>query len=52
MQTVTVVLPEDIIDQIEELLDAEVFPNKSELIRAAIRDFLYFYGFFNETGDE
>jgi len=48
METISVVLTIEIQDLITCLLDAEVFPNKSELIRAAIREFLYKHGAFSE----
>ena len=40
MRTVTVSLPPELDEFIEKLIKNEVFPNKSEFIRAAIRDLL------------
>ena len=40
MRTVTVSLPEDVDEFIEKLVLNEVFPNKSEFIRTAVRDLL------------
>lgn len=40
MKLVTLNLPERYIDGIEMLVRDEIYPNRSEAIRSAIRDFL------------
>ena len=40
MRTVTVSLPEELDEFIETLILKEVFPNKSEFIRTAVRELL------------
>lgn len=46
MQTVTINLPNDLDEKMTLLVKNELFPNKSELIRTAIRDFLLKYDAF------
>ena len=46
MKTVTINLPKDLEEKIETLISKELFPNKSELIRTAIRDLLLKYETF------
>ena len=48
MRTVTANLNYELEEVIEKLVQDQVFPNKSELIRAAIRDLLLKYGCFEE----
>ena len=40
MKLITCHLPEAYLDGIEELVAAKVFPNRSEVIRVAVREFL------------
>ena len=40
MSRVTVRMPDQQVEEIDELIDAGTFPNRSEAIRAAIRDLL------------
>ena len=46
MKTVTINLPKELEEKIELLIDKEFFPNKSELIRTAIRELLLKYNTF------
>lgn len=46
MKTVTINLPKELEEKIEVLVEKEFFPNKSELIRAAIRELLLKYETF------
>ncbi len=46
MKTVTINLPKELEEKIELLVEKEFFPNKSELIRAAIRELLLKYETF------
>ncbi|MCP4762465.1 MAG: ribbon-helix-helix protein, CopG family [archaeon] len=39
MKLITLNLPQAYIDGIEMLVDQEIFPNRSEAIRVAVRDF-------------
>ena len=43
MKTVTINLPADLEEKISFLIEKQIFPTKSELIRAAIRDLLVKY---------
>ena len=43
MKTVTINLSNELEDKISILIDKQIFPTKSELIRAAIRDLLAKY---------
>lgn len=49
MRTVTVNLPEELDDFISSLIEKKVFPNKSEFIRAAIRELLIRHESFLEN---
>lgn len=53
MQRVTLRIPEQQVDAIDELVDAGDFPNRSEGIRTAVRDLLHDHedvnGQFNYT---
>jgi len=40
MKLVTLNLPEAYIDGLEKLVQEEIYPNRSEAIRLAVRDFL------------
>jgi Arc/MetJ-type ribon-helix-helix transcriptional regulator len=46
MERVTLRIPEQQIEEVEEMVDTGEFPNRSEAIRAAVRDLI------NEHGDE
>lgn len=48
MKTVTINLPKELEEKIGMLVEKEFFPNKSELIRTAIRDLLLKYEVFKE----
>ena len=47
MKTVTINLSKELEEKMEVLLEKEFFPNKSELIRTAIRDLLLKYDAFD-----
>ena len=49
MKTISVVLTNELNDKIILMVDEEIFPNKSELIRAAIREYLNKQGYFSEN---
>ena len=40
MKLVTLNIPQAYLDGIEQLVEQEIYPNRSETIRIAIRDFL------------
>ncbi|MHA1820763.1 MAG: ribbon-helix-helix domain-containing protein [Promethearchaeota archaeon] len=40
MKLITINLPQAYIDGIEKLVENEIYPNRSEAIRNALRDFL------------
>ena len=40
MKLVTLTIPQAYLDGIEHLVEQEIYPNRSETIRIAIRDFL------------
>ena len=40
MKLITIHLPEKYIDKLEELVIMELYPNRSEAIRMAVRDLL------------
>ena len=40
MQLITVHLPRSYIDGLEELVKEQIYPNRSEAIRVAVRDML------------
>jgi Arc/MetJ-type ribon-helix-helix transcriptional regulator len=40
MQLITINLPQAYIDGLEKLVEDEIYPNRSEAIRNAVRDFL------------
>lgn len=46
MKTVTINLTKELEEKIDLLIDKEIYPNKSELIRSAIRDLLVKYDCF------
>ena len=46
MKTVNINLRKELEEKIELLIDKEFFPNKSELIRTAIRELLLKYNTF------
>ena len=46
MKTITINLPKELEEKIELLIEKELFPTKSELIRTAIRDLLLRYDSF------
>ena len=46
MKTVTINLSKELEERIDVLIEKEFFPNKSELIRTAIRDLLLKYDTF------
>lgn len=41
MERVTLRIPETQIDEVEQLVESGQFPNRSEAIRAAVRDLLH-----------
>lgn len=43
MKTVTVNLNKELEDMIQELIDLQIYPNRSECIRSAIRNLLLYY---------
>ena len=40
MKLVTLNIPQAYLDGIEQLVEQEIYPNRSETIRIAVRDFL------------
>ncbi|MBD3351777.1 MAG: ribbon-helix-helix protein, CopG family [Candidatus Lokiarchaeota archaeon] len=40
MKLITINVPQAYLDGIEKLVDAEIYPNRSETIRIALRDFI------------
>lgn len=48
MRTVVVNIPEDLYDFIQGLIDKEIFPNRSEFLRAAIRELLVKHACFSD----
>ena len=40
MKLITIQLPQAYIDGIEKLVEDEIYPNRSEAIRMALRDFI------------
>ncbi|NWF95079.1 MAG: ribbon-helix-helix protein, CopG family [Candidatus Thorarchaeota archaeon] len=40
MRVVTICLPESYVDGMDKLIEREMYPNRSEVIRIAIRDLL------------
>jgi antitoxin ParD1/3/4 len=50
MHLVTVHLPEDFVERLDELVRLKRYPNRSEAIRVGLRDFLREEGFWPATG--